>query len=394
MPAQRFRRRTAGVVASIALSALFVHVGALPANAASAPSNYSSGWMSKPGALSVTAKTTGVLGGIVGALVQPALDSLIGPLVSGLNKLPAAIVTPLLAAVFGDGMTASTPSSSSTTVTSPAVLGGTYTCASGSGTCYSSAGIDASSALLQLKLGLVQGSTERVAIPGGTKLVSQSRVAGVEIGGLLGLIDVLKVGTVTSTSECSAAAGFTPRGSSSVAGVQLLGVTGGVPVISLDVATTGSTSVLTARIAGGSPLTVGTVIDLSSLGLGLQGTVRLDGGLLKVAVKLSLTSVLTSLGLGALTPLVANLVGLSATLNLTVGGAVTPSSGTVEGWGLAVQAGLDLDASLDVLGLIGVNVSTGAPSVNNVLDLRLGYTNCSATGGAVVPDIWISPGLT
>jgi hypothetical protein len=381
------RRRAAALVAAVSLGALLAAGTVTPASAATAPSAYSTAFKAKQGTVAVNTTVTGVVGVLLGPIVNPVLQSIIDPLTTGLVSLPSQLATPLLNAVLG-GKTANTPPEGAASVTAPFNLaGGTSpTCAAAPGTCYQSVALDiAAPPVIDLRVSAANGITEKVT---GVGYVAQSRLAGVHLDAL-GL-DLLNLSAAHSTARSSIVGGVVTSGTSTASNISILG-----DLVRAEVADVGGLPVLTASVAG-APLVVGAVP--VKVGNGLA-SVRLDGSLLHVAVNLSVTDLLTTLGLGALAPLIENLAALKATVNLVVGGASTTTTGTTESWGLAVGLGLGLDVSLNVLGLVGLNVKVSNPapsatSLGNLLDLRLAYSNASSTGGAVIPDTWIAPGLT
>jgi hypothetical protein len=381
------RRRAATLVAAVSLGALLAVGTVTPANAATAPSAVSTAFTAKPGLVKVNTAVTGIVGILLGPVVNPAIDALTSGLTAGLSALPAQLVAPLLNAVLG-GTSATTPPEGSPTVGAAFNLasGASPTCAATPGTCYQSAGINLKAPpLIKLDLGVASGITEKVA---GTGYVAQSRLAGVELDAL-GL-DLLTVAAANSKAQASTTGAIVTSGTSTASNISVLN-----GLVKAEVADVSGRPVLTASVAG-APLVVGA----SAIKVGTSiASVRLDGSLLHVAINLSMSDLLTTMGLGALAPLIANLANLKATVNLVVGGASTTTTGNTESWGLAVGVGLALDVSLNVLGLVGLNVKVSNPapsasSLGNLLDLRLAYSNASSTGGAVLPDTWIAPGLT
>ena len=388
MKSQASARYTLGATTSVILAALLSVVAITPASAAEPPSATASGIkIASDSGLRFTVSASPsatLIERILAGTLQPVVQGLLNPL----TALPSQLVGSLLAPIVS-GSVATTPASGAPASASPFALssgsspstGSPASCTATSGTCYHPAlGLD----LGLLKLSLIHGLTERVNLPGGgSKLVSQSQVAGVSIGNLLGLADIVRVDAAQSMSECSSLSSFSPEGTSSTAGVRLLGVNGGVPVIAVDAGDPSSGSALKVTIAGTQVLTVGTDIPISLPGI--TATARLDGDLLTVKVGLGLAQVLGSLGAGVL----SSVLDFDAALTITVGGGSTTTSDHTENYGLAVGLGLGLNVSL-----LGLDVSTQGDATSNLLDIKLAHTNCSATGGTPEPEYWISPGLT
>ena len=387
------RRRFAALAAIAALAALFAGVAVTPSVAATPPSTNSTPASTGPSSdIPITVNVTGLVGVLLAPVLNPLLTSVVNPLVSGLGNLPNAVVAPLLVTLVGGSNSATTPGATISATEIP--LTSATTCTAGSTTCYRqvTAGLNVPG-VLQLGAGLVQGTTQRVAVaPSFDRLIAKSRIADVSLGGILGLIDILKVGAIESTAQCSGtAAAVVPAGTASTAGVTLLGISGGQPVVSVDVATAGGAAALTVKVLGVS-LPVGGTIPINLPGL--KAVAVLNGNLLNLSVEVSLSSLLTGLGLGALGASISNLADVKATVNIVVGSGVTTTATTSQAVGLNVGIGLALDANINLQGLAGVQIKTGGVPTSNVLDLKLANSNCSATGGSLTPTTWILPGLT
>jgi hypothetical protein len=384
MPFRTHRRRATSLVAGIGLGALVAVGTVTPASAADAPSAYSVAFKAKEGSVAVNTTVTGVVGWLLGPIVDPALDALVDPLVSGLANLPSRVIGPLLGAVVGP-LSATTPGAG-TPVAAPFsyASGASPNCVTAA-SCYSSIRVAAAvPPLLTLDLQAASGIVENVA---GVGYVSQSRLAGVHLNALG--IDLLRVSAAHATAQTTLSGAPITSGTSTASNISILN-----DLVRAEVANTGGVPLLTASV-GGAALSVGSVQVLA----GGIGTVQLDGSLLRVGLNIDVEQLLTMLGLGALATLVSNIATLKASVNLVIGGGSVTATGSTESWGLGVGVGIALDVSLDVLGLVGlkVKVSDSAPAstqLGNLLDLRLAYSNASGEGGTVVRDTWIAPGLT
>lgn len=393
------RRAMKAGLAAAAAGALLLGSAAPAAAAGDDAIASSSGWVAHQGSLGADLDVNGVVGWLLGPVVNPVLDAVLHPVTELLNAVPASVVGPVLGAVAGADLTAGTPAPGAPASTSPFVLaeghspanGAPASCTDDSGTCYVSPLLDVgASGLLGLDVGVIHGLTEPVATAAGHDLVAQAQVAGLGLD-LLG-IDLLDLGAVTSSARCTVVGEAPNAAQTELAGVRLLEL--------IDVGLAADGSALTASIAG-VELVHGVAVGLGAdEGFGLGAEVELDGSLVTARVALDTRQVLgTLLGHGALlTELLDLLVGASTDLVLQVGPGLASDATSAEANGLRVSVGLELDLGLNVLGLVGAEISTspaiGANGRGNILTLDLARAACASTSLPGSESSWIPPGLT
>jgi len=394
----RSRRTAASIIATTALAAMFTGISVTPAMAADTATDHASPAIAYPGSVAFAPAEVellggGLLGGLLGGVVTPVLNSLVNPLLAGVANLPSTIVNPLLVSVVGGNHNAETPGPTIDPAENTLTTGTPVTCAAGSTTCYQQGGLGINvPGVITFGTTLVQGTTQRVFVTGGDKLVAKSQIAGVSIGGLLGLVNVVQTGVVQSTSQCSGTLSTVPTSSTaSTASVGLLGTYNGQPVVGVDVSNNAGVAAINVKVLGAT-LPVGGSLPINIPGL--KANVVLNGSLLNVAVELGLSDILSGLGLGAVGALIGNLAGLEATLNVGVGSEVVTTATSTYASGLSLRLGLGLDVLLNVPGVAKIGIKTSGDTTKNIVDLKLAYTNCSKSGGSVTPSTWILPGLT
>jgi hypothetical protein len=346
--------------------------------------------------LAASLSLTGSLGGLLNGLISPIVTSALNPLVAALQGSLTSSVYSALG--LGSGLSAGTPSVQAAAV--PGTFPGDLTATSGlpspctttstTQPCYSGSGTGSSplslAPLVSLGVGALRGYTEQQSTSP-TPIFGRSQVASASVSVLPAIptlvSPLVSVGTVDAKANCPSTGA--PTASVSSANVTVLG---GTLVIGVANGTIGTVTV------GGNTYNLGNLPTGAVAGL----TLAAYGTALEVGIPLTLSQVLTGLGLGAsaVTELLGDaLPNASLTLGLVIGPNSQVTANSATAWGLGI--GVDLSGSLgfNLLGLVGATVSVptgiGGGNYGNLLDARLAYAACtsgttSTSGGtAIVP---------
>jgi hypothetical protein len=369
------RLLTGALTAALAATTGFAF--ATPAFAATNGSSYSTAAKSTPGTgIAPVTTTTGLL-----SFLSPVISGVVNPLTAALTALPSTLLTDVAAGLTGSGLQATNPGIAQT-----APSAGTYpaSCASGgwnSSDCYGPTIPTVSAAPL---LALTSGATQGFATGDSTGYTARAKIADPNLT-VLGL-NIGDLGLVEASSFCSTSACTSTQ---ALSNLSLLG--GAVQ------AKIASGNLFQVSVAGGAYVTVSGLSTKSGTGGGLPYTVSANGNLLKVQIGLSLTQLLTGLGLGNLLSTVSGLAdaGSTASLTLVIGPGTAPVTGSTQTWGLEVGVDLSASISLSLLGLAGVTIAvpTGISGANygDLLDLKLAYTN-AYSGALLATTVWIPSG--
>ena len=373
-------RRRIAVLTALTCAVAVTVPAAVPASATSTGSSYSAAAYGTAGTLNVTAGGTGLTG---------TLASLLTPLTSALNGLANSLASTLVTSITNAGLTATTPAS-----TQSAPASGFPNCTTGGWNrqdCYSASSGNALGVPGVLSLGL--NAAQGYAAADSTGYQAAAQVADPSLS-LLG-ISIGDLGVAQSSATCPTTGSCSA--SVSLTNASLLG-----GLIKLKTAT--GSNLLQVQL-GTNPW-----IPLSSLGTSLTAvgtgiSAKADGTFLQINISISLTQLLSGLGLGGLLSSLAglDLTGTSLTLSVLVGPGSSTSNGATA-WGLDV--GLDLSGSINIsatsllsglLGSASITIPsgiTGSPTaLGNLASLELAYTAVTAGSAVSSAPVWFPPGL-
>lgn len=373
------------VALCVTLVAVLATAVAAPADAG-APASDVTGTASPLQATLATATPSLQVTGPLAGLVNPLVSGSLGVVFGLLQSLPSTVLTPLLSAITGSTNGATTPTSNNGPFTPVNSASPPSPC--GTASCYSTANAAVGAGVATLSSGTLQGWVQyddNGANTTNPQIQSSSRIQNLNLG-LLGA-NLLQLGTVTATSNC--VKGGTSSGTASLAATTILGAIG--------VQTSGGT--LQVKLPGASTFNalsavVPATVSVSGLSVGLAQSAS---GALKVTVPISLTTLLTALGLPAI-PFALTKADVAVTVTI---GVVTPDTTTTTAartWGLEVGLDLAMDVEASILGTgVALTLPSGATgtSYGNLADLRFGYATCTAGSLlSVQPNAWVPPELS
>lgn len=304
------------------------------------------------------------------ALLSSVLGGVVNPLLATLTAAPQQTLTHVVDGLTGAGLQADNESAQQARPAS-----GYPTCSSGGWTgtnCYGPLTPAVSAGAVTLSTGAVQG----YATGDSQGYVAAAHVADPNLT-VLG-ISIGNLGVVDASASCGASACSTTQ---TLSGGSLLG----------GIALTVSNGTLLAEIGGTSVPATGVGIS----GAGLTGIATLGGNLLTLKLSLSLTQLLSGLGLSSVLGLLSGVVttGTTVTLTVMIGPGSQSPAGSAAAWGLDVGVDLSADIKLSVLGLAGVEVTTGGGGAPDLLDLKLAYATAATGTNDGQTTQWIPPGL-
>jgi hypothetical protein len=396
-------RRLALVAGAVITTALGLAAVTGPAAATTVPVSTGATALSVPayvgtGSASPTLALTGALGGVVGGIVTPIINSDIDPLVAALQGTLSATVGSALG--LSSSYVAGTPAQQTTPAPGafpgdlPGGLPAPCSTTSATQPCYNGTTAGLSLApLVSLGVGALRGYTQQVSASADSTnpIFGRAQAASATVSVLPAVSSLtnplVSTGAVDSKSNCPTSG--TPTASVSAANVSLLGgaVTLSVANGSISTIKVGSTSYSLTSL----PTTAVAGFTLSAYGSALE-----------LAVPLTLSQLVTGLGLG--TSVTTELLGdalpnASLTLRIVIGPNTQVTSTSASAWGLGI--GVDLSGSLgfSLAGVIGATVTVpsaiGGGNYGNLLDARLAYTACqsgtssTSSSPAVVPPMLI-----
>jgi hypothetical protein len=392
------RRATKVILGGTALTALLVAYAPGPA-AASPPvttgaSGYSAAANSGTASMKATLQLSGSLGGLLSGVVGPVVQNALNPLVSALQATTNSLVASTLGS--SSALTASTPSFQGTesytgfpndTWPAACVASDTTT------PCYQAASTNVSSSLVNLGVPVLRGYTQQNK-SGANPIYGRAQVTNPSVAlplvatvpGLPANGSLLTASAVNSYAACPSNA-TAPSVGISAANVQLLG---GLIGVTLSGNSIGSVTVAGKSYALNSlPATAIAGVNLGTYGSALKITIPLTLQQLELGLGLS-SSVISTLEANA----VAN---DSLTLTVIVGPSSSVTSTSAKAWGLGISADLSGSLAFNIAGLVGATVSVptgiGGGNLGNVLDARLAYTACKAGSAGATSTPAVPPAL-